>query len=165
MQTFIPFPSILKKLQQPAIALVFTCLFNFTPLFGQKQLEFTSKAYHNTVYFNQGDRITYAKKGISYMRTGKIETINDSSITVNGRIVLLRDLKLIGHRKKGSMFLVGVNSFISGLMLGFALTATDDISGLISFVCAIPIITWSTYITDKNKIYKVRKKYTYAVKN
>ena len=131
----------------------------------QTRLEYSSEKLHNMIFFNVGDRIAYAKKGISRMRSGTLSEINDSTITIKGRKVFLKDIKFIGHRKKGTVLLLSVNSFIAGLLLGYGLSATDPNAALIGVGLSLPFFALSGFISQNNKIYKVSKKYTYAVKN
>lgn len=60
-------------------------------------LEFISKTHKKNLTFKIGDNIGYAEKGFTWVKNGKIQAINESSIVVDGKTIQTEELSHIGH--------------------------------------------------------------------
>lgn len=54
----------------------------------------SGKSHH---YIKTGDRLNYQLKDSSMMRKGRIESVQDSSVTVAGKVLAFKDLKTVVH--------------------------------------------------------------------
>jgi hypothetical protein len=135
-------------------------------VFCQNHLDFIPKNNKKRILsFNKSDRIGYAIKGFSFIRTGELQEINDSTITVSGKTIQIADLTKIGHRKRGNVLISIGTAAIGGFALGYLTlspynSTTQKVVGL---SISIPMFTFGQIISLKNRVYNLRKKYTYKV--
>jgi hypothetical protein len=113
--------------------------------------------------FKNGDKIGYAKKGFSPIRAGELQNINDSAIIVSGKSIPIKDIRLIGHRKKGTTLIQLGAVVASGCFLGYyALPANNSpAEKIVGFSFSIVFFTIGEVVGWKNRVYNVRKKYTF----
>jgi len=133
--------------------------------FCQNHLDFISKNNLKKLTFNIGDQIGYTEKDFSIIKTGELQEIKDSTITVNGKIIKTEEIRRIGHRKKGTALLSIATAAVSGFVLGYFTlspnnTATEKIIGL---SISIPLFTMGEIIQWKNRVDKVQNKYKFEV--
>jgi hypothetical protein len=133
--------------------------------FCQNHLDFISKDNVKKLTFNIGDRIGYVEKGFTIVRTGKLQEIKDSLIIVNGKTIRTQDIRLIGHRKKGTVLISIATAAASGFALGY-LTLPNNNSTTqknIGLSISIPLFTMGQIIGWKNRLHKVQNKYKFEV--
>lgn len=151
---------MLKK----TLCLICIFLITNTYIYSQSSIEFVHKNPKKTLVFVPGDRMAYAKKGFSPIKSGILETITDSTLTVNGKTIRLSDLKFIGHRKKGTNTKIIGMSALSGIALGTFLASnnTSSATSIVSLSLSASLFTIAEIIAFKNRVHRV-KKYTYYV--
>lgn len=145
------------------LILVIILLITKSYVFGQYHLDFIPKNNKKTLSFKVGEKIGYAEKGRTFIKTGELHKINDSTITVSGKTIPIADLKLIGHRKKG-MTLIGIGSLaIAGFALGYFILPANNSTAekVVGLSISIPMFTLYEIISWKNRVYNVSKNYTY----
>ena len=135
-------------------------------VFCQNHLDFIPKNNKKKVLsYNKSDRSGYAIKGFSFIRTGELQEINDSTLTVNGKTILIADITKIGHRKRGTFFIELGAAFIWGTALGILTVPPNNSTTkkVIGISISIPMFTIGQIVGWKNRVYNVRQKYTYKV--
>jgi len=149
------------------IKIIFIGVFFITTsnLFCQNHLDFISKNNKKTLSYKQGDKIGYAKKGFTIVETGILQEINDSIITVSGKLIRIEDIRLIGHRKKGTTLISIGTAAIAGFALGYLTLPANNSTAekIVGLSISIPLFTIGEIIGWKNRVYNVSKKYTFKV--
>lgn len=152
-------------MQRMKIIIIGMFLITNSYVFCQNHLEFIPKNNEKTLSFKQGDHIGYTKKGFSFIKNGELETITDSTITVSGKTIHISDIKFIGHRKKGTGLVAIGTAAVAGFALGYftAPETNSNTEKVVGLSIAIPVFTLGAIVNYKNRLYNVRKKYTFKV--
>lgn len=139
-------------------------LFTNTYIFSQSSIEFIHKNPKRTLMFVPGDHIGYAKKGLSPIKSGTLESITDSTLTVGGNTISLSELKFIGHRKKGTNSKIIGLSALSGMALGTYLASNNksNAASIAILTSSVSLFTIAEITAFKNRVHRV-KKYSYHV--
>jgi len=94
-----------------------------------------------------------------------LQEINDSTIIVNGKSIRIEDIRLIGHRRKGTT-LIGIGTAaIAGFALGYFTLPTNNSTPkkILGLSISIPVFTVGQIVGWKNRVFNIRKKYKYKV--
>jgi hypothetical protein len=132
--------------------------------FCQSQLNFISKSNGKRLTFKVGDNVGYAKRGFTAIRTGKLEAIKDSTITIDGKIIKITDLRLIGHRKKGTSLMVITTGLLAGALIGWYSNPAyySGTERTVGVSIGTSLFAAGEIISINNKVYKVSK-YSFEV--
>lgn len=134
-------------------------------VFCQTHLDFIPKNNKKILSYYKSDRIGYVKIGNPFIKTGELQDINDSTITVSGKTIRIADITYIGHRKKGTVLIEIATAAIAGFALGYLTAPANNSTAekVVGLSISIPVFTFGQMIGWKNKVYNVRNKYTYKV--
>lgn len=137
-----------------------------TTVFCQIHLDFIpNNKNKKTLVFKPGEYIGYAKKGLTFVKDGELQAINDSAITVNGKTIRIADIRAIGHVKKGALSTQIAAGAVAGFALGYFTfprnnSGAEKAAGL---AIGVPLFAIAQISAFKNKIYIVSRKYSYKV--
>jgi hypothetical protein len=135
-------------------------------LYSQSQLEFISQKNNKKLIFKVGDKVGYSKKGLSFLKSGKIESIKKTYIMVSGKVVFIDDIKLIGHRRRGTTTINILSIFVAFSTFSVMTLPNDNSKTLkvIGLFVSIPTLFFGQINEWKNRTYNVSEKYNYEVK-
>lgn len=115
------------------------------------------------VLIKEGSRVGYKTKQDFFLKGGNVHILNDSSIQVNDRAIILKKIKYFGIRKKGSTGLTILTAALSGFSLGFTLNSNSSTVRAIGILRAASFYGVSFYIGEKNKPRNLKKKWKLEV--
>lgn len=108
------------------MAVIFS-LMSITDIVAQQAVQLTRSTDSKKITIKEGQRVIYKLKDETKAHIGILETVSDSSLTIDNQVIELTTFDFFGRRKKGSGFwsfftmTVGV-----GMILDVALASNHD---------------------------------------
>jgi hypothetical protein len=133
----------------------------------QNTIKLTNQNNGKEIQIKEGARVGYFINGKSAIRTGYLNTISDSTLTINSNKVPINNIKAIGQRKKGTaVYSIGLSA-VCGCILGYSLGNSELSPGLktVGLISAASLFTYTIYFGQKNTPKKLKKKWTLEIAN